>query len=138
MNRKLKIHKGKLQSFISTINFTSWKQGRSNVKGQVGHVSTSFWVSKDNFSRILPQNQVEISDINTQYMRNPDIVYVLKIEYGWNLWLKVLFSIHHKKYFWNPSMQEDSYLYYWICDFGHFYEVRESSLPHGGISKIFF
>jgi hypothetical protein len=25
-----------------------------------------------------------------------------------------------------------------ICDFGHFYEVRESSLPHGGISKIFF
>ena len=30
------------------------------------------------------------------------------------------------------------YFYYWICDFGHFYEVRESSLPHGGISKIFF
>jgi hypothetical protein len=25
-----------------------------------------------------------------------------------------------------------------ICDFGHFYEVRESSFPHGGISKIFF
>ena len=25
-----------------------------------------------------------------------------------------------------------------ICDFGHFYEVRESSLPHGGISKTFF
>ena len=35
-------------------------------------------------------------------------------------------------------MQEDSYFYYWICDFGHFYEVRESSLPHGGISKRFF
>ena len=35
-------------------------------------------------------------------------------------------------------MREDSYFYYWICDFGHFYEVRESSLPHGGISKIFF
>ena len=47
----------------------------------MGHVSTSFWVSKDNFSRILPQNQVEISDINTQYMRNPDMVYVLKMEY---------------------------------------------------------
>ena len=35
-------------------------------------------------------------------------------------------------------MREDSYFYYWICDFGHFYEVGESSLPHGGISKRFF
>ena len=26
----------------------------------------------------------------------------------------------------NPSMREDSYFYYWICDFGHFYEVKES------------
>ena len=25
-----------------------------------------------------------------------------------------------------------------ICDFGHFFEVRESSLLHGGISKTFF
>ena len=25
-------------------------------------------------------------------------------------------------------MREDSYFYYWICDFGHFYEVRKSSL----------
>ena len=35
-------------------------------------------------------------------------------------------------------MREDSFFYYWICDFGHFYEVRESNLSHGGISKIFF
>ena len=35
-------------------------------------------------------------------------------------------------------MGEDSYFYHWICDYGHFYEVKESSLPHGGISKIFF
>ena len=35
-------------------------------------------------------------------------------------------------------IREDSYFYYWICDFGHFHEVRESSLLHGGISKIFF
>ena len=42
-------------------------QGRSNVKGHVGHVSTSFWVSKDNFSRILPKNQVEILDITLLY-----------------------------------------------------------------------
>ena len=32
-------------------------------------------------------------------------------------------------------MQEDSYFFYWICDFGHFYEVRESSLQHGGIKQ---
>ena len=43
-----------------------------------------------------------------------------------------------KNLFWNPSLQEDCYFCYWIWDFGHFYEVRESSLPHGGISKIFF
>ena len=35
-------------------------------------------------------------------------------------------------------MREDGYFYYWICDFGRFYEGSESSLPHGGISKIFF
>ena len=34
-------------------------------------------------------------------------------------------------------MGEDSCFYY-FCDFRHFYQVRESSLPHGGISKIFF
>ena len=35
--------------------------------------------------------------------------------------------------FQNPSMQENGYSYYCICDFKHFYEVRKSSLPHGGI-----
>ena len=30
-----------------------------------------------------------------------------------------------KNLFWNPSTWEDGYFYYWICDFGHFYEVRE-------------
>ena len=42
-----------------------------------------------------------------------------------------------EKIFWK-FLHAASYFYYWICDFGHFYEVRESSLPHGGISKIFF
>jgi hypothetical protein len=32
-------------------------------------------------------------------------------------------------------MQEDTYFYYCICDFGHLHEVNESSLPHGVISK---
>ena len=38
----------------------------------------------------------------------------------------------------NPSIQEDTYLYYWTCDFGHFKEVKKNSIPHGGISKRFF
>ena len=53
----------KALKYLSTQNMWSNSQGRSNVKGRVGHVSTSFWVSKDNFSRILPKNQVEISYI---------------------------------------------------------------------------
>ena len=36
------------------------------------------------------------------------------------------------------TILEDSYFYYWICDFGHFYEVMETIFPHGGISKIFY
>ena len=35
-------------------------------------------------------------------------------------------------------MRDDSYFYYWICDYGHFNEVRESGLSHGGILKRFF
>ena len=36
-------------------------------------------------------------------------------------------------------MREDSYFYYWICDFGHFYEVGESSLPRmEEFQKYFF
>ena len=35
----------------------------------------------------------EYMSLNTQYMRNPDIVYMLKMEYGWNFWLKVSFII---------------------------------------------
>ena len=31
-------------------------------------------------------------------------------------------------------MREDSF----FTEFGHFYEVKISSLPHGGFSKIFF
>jgi hypothetical protein len=52
--------------------------------------------------------------------------------------LKMMVKSGVEKFIWNPSMQEDSYFYYWICDFGYFYEVRESSVQHGGISKIFF
>ena len=40
------------------------------------------------------------------------------------------------KSFWNLSMRKDSYFNYSICYFGHFYEVRKSSLPHWG--NVFF
>ena len=30
-----------------------------------------------------------------------------------------------------------SKFYYWIWNFGHFYEVSENRFPHGGITKIF-
>ena len=38
--------------------------------------------------------------------------------------LKMMVKSGLENLFWNPSMQEDGYFYYWICDFGHFYEVR--------------
>jgi hypothetical protein len=58
-----------------------------------------------------------------------------------NVWIS---QVRHVKYsaqklqfqpFWNPSMREDRYFYYWIYDFGHFCEKRESGLPNGGIKK---
>ena len=52
--------------------------------------------------------------------------------------LKMMVKSGLENLFWNPFIREDSYFYYWICDFGHFYEVRESSLPYGGISKTLF
>ena len=36
-----------------------------------------------------------------------------------HIWAKIFMKSHF--------MREDSYFYYWICDFGHFYEVSESS-----------
>ena len=78
---------------------------------------------------------------HTSYLTDSYIVFTLKMEsvskntiFG----LKMIVESGLEKIFWNPSMQEDSYFYCWICDFGHFYEVRESSFPHGRISKIFF
>ena len=43
-----------------------------------------------------------------------------------------------KIYFEIPPCGKIVIFYYWICYFGHFYEVRKNSLPHGGISKRFF
>ena len=71
------------------------------------------------------------------YLTDSYIGFTLKMEsvtentiFGLKMMLKNLFR--------NPSIQEDSYFHYWLFDFGHLYEVRESSLLHGGISKLFF
>ena len=58
------------------------------------------------------------------------MVYVLKMEYVYKInifGLKMMMKSGLEKIFWNPSMREDGYFYYWICDFGHFYEVNELS-----------
>ena len=39
--------------------YLSYPQGRSTVKGQMGHVSTSFCVSKDNFDQFWEQTLKE-------------------------------------------------------------------------------
>ena len=35
-------------------------------------------------------------------------------------------------------MREDGYFYYWICDFGHFYEVRKIVSRMEEFQKDFF
>ena len=74
---------------------------------------------------------------NTSFLADSYIIFTLEMEavskntiFGLNMMVKSGLEI----FFWNHSMRKDSYFYYWTCDFGHFYEVRESSLPHGGIS----
>ena len=37
--------------------------------------------------------QISPIDLNTQYMRNPTMVYPVKMEHRWNFWLKVSFTI---------------------------------------------
>ena len=41
-------------------------QGRSTVKGQMGHVSTSFCVSKDNFDQFWEQNLKESKELGIE------------------------------------------------------------------------
>ena len=37
--------------------------------------------------------------------------------------LKMMVKSGLEKIFWNPSMREYNHFYYWIYDFGHFYEA---------------
>ena len=41
-------------------------QGRSTVKGQMGHVSTSFFVSKDNFDQFWEQTLMESKELGIE------------------------------------------------------------------------
>ena len=76
---------------------------------------------------------------NMSYLTDSYIGFALKMEYvskNTIFGLKMMVKSGLKILFWNPSMREDSYFYYWICDFGHFYEVRESSFPHHTAPEI--
>ena len=53
-------------------------------------------------------------------LHNSYFVYVLKIEYGLFIWLKVLFIIcpyTTKIFFWNSPMHKKGYSCYWTCIF---------------------
>ena len=80
--------------------------------------------------------------LNTSYLTDSYISFTLKmgcvVSKNSIFGLKMIVKSVLENSISNPSMREDSYFYYWIWDFGQFYKVIESSLPHGGISKIFF
>ena len=42
------------------------RQGRSTVKGQIGHVSTSFCVSKENFDQFWEQTLKESKELSIE------------------------------------------------------------------------
>ena len=71
------------------------------------------------------------------YLTDSYIVFTLKME---SVFKNTIFGLKMmvKSGLENFIFKSLHVIYYWICDFGHFYEVRESSLPHGGNSKMFF
>ena len=79
--------------------------------------------------------------LNTSYLTDSYVGFALKMESVSQITifrLKMIVKSGLDKVI-LESLNPGRYLFfYWICDFGHFYEVRESSFPHGGISKIFF
>ena len=48
------------------LELTCHLQGRSTVKGQMGHVSTSFCVSKDNFDQFWEQTLKESKELGIE------------------------------------------------------------------------
>ena len=68
---------------------------------------------------------------NIRFVTDSYFVYVLKMEYEWNFWFKVSFSIiinPTKIFFLNPSMRKEGQFCHWICIFGpksSLYEVNQ-------------
>ena len=64
----------------------------------------------------------------------------------WNMGEILPFSLiyvmylHHKFFYWNPSMPKEGNFYYWICNFGKkmWKWIMTFHSAHGGIAKIFF
>ena len=57
--------------------------------------------------------------LDTWYVSHSIVTYPVKMEYGWNLWLKSSFMIRYTTifFYWNPSMGKEGHFYYWICIF---------------------
>ena len=76
-----------------------------------------------------------ILTLNTTYLTDSYVVFTLKMEsvskntiFG----LKMMVKSGLEKFIFEipPCGKIVIFIIYWICDFGHFYEVRESSLPY--------
>ena len=71
--------------------------------------------------------------LNTSYLTDSYIVFTLKMEFvskNTIFGLKMMVKSGLEQF-----ILKSLHFYYWICDFGHFYEVIESSHLHGGIFK---
>ena len=68
----------------------------------------------------VKSRQDKAFSLNTQYATDSYFVYVLKMEYGWNFWLKVSFGIvinTIKIFFEIPPCSKKGAFCYWICIF---------------------
>ena len=85
--------------------------------------------------------------LNTQCLTNSTLVYPFKMEYGWNLWLKVSFIVG--TFITKPFIKIPPWAnkvicineFVILCKSPPFYEVKwmkRKWLAHGGISKYFF
>ena len=84
---------------------------------------------------------IGLTTINTQFMKNSQIVYPVKMEYGWNstiFWIKLMM----KKYFWNSSMRLEKFhkillhrLERRVLERLQIHWTKMTIFAHGGISK---
>ena len=122
---------GKLQQPLLKVKYLELKYGL----GRCFFVSDQILVLNKNWTKEhLPSQYLNTSSLTDSY-----IVFILKMEsvskntiFGLKMMVKsglekiILKSLHARRQLFS------------LLNFRQFYEVRESSLPHGGISKIFF